>query len=282
MEIIPQLISRYSIVLYAVCAIACLYFVFSGMASLRELRRAVFRLERNAVVTRAMSSILKALLCVVIGVVIFAITAFAPAPAATSSLLGSVTGTPSQVALPTSMPTAVITSSEMLASVNFTPTLTFANGTLTVTAEVAATGAAPAASTAPAATAPVVASTATPEPTPIPTTAAPPSPDLVADCTNPTAQITNPGPSEQVIGAYTIRGTAMIEAGGWYKLEILMPGSSQWAFLGRGDAAVSGGVLMNNFPAGNIAPGAYPLRLVLVGADSGVRAICRVPITIGS
>ena len=131
MEIIPQLISRYSIVLFAVCAIACAYFVFTGVASLRELRRAVFRLERNAVVSRAVSALLKAFLCVIIGLAIYAVTTIAPAPR-TSLLPGSVTGTPSGIVIPTSMPTAVITSGQALMTVSFTPTITFVGTTTAV------------------------------------------------------------------------------------------------------------------------------------------------------
>ncbi|HEY3342646.1 MAG TPA: hypothetical protein VGK81_11540, partial [Anaerolineae bacterium] len=81
---------------------------------------------------------------------------------------------------------------------------------------------------------------------------------------------------------YAVRGTAAVETGGWYKLEILMPGTVQWALVGRGDSSVTNNVLMNSFPAGNFAPGVYPFRLVLIGVDGGIRAICRIPITIGS
>jgi hypothetical protein len=274
MEIIPQLINRYSVVLYAVCAIACAYFLFTGLASLRELRRAVFRLERNAVVTRAVSSLLKAVMCLAIGAAIFGVTAFAPAPSP-GSLLGAATGTPVALALPTSMPTADISTTQTLASASFTPTIVFV-GTATVNAATAANPAVQqAAQSATVLTGTQAAAAAQ---------AAQPTlaPELIPDCTSAKAQITSPEPGERVVGAYTVRGTAQLEAGGWYKLEILTPGAVQWAFVGRGDASVNGGVLFNNFPAGNLPPGTYPLRLVLVGADGGIRAICRVPIIIGS
>jgi len=126
MEIIPQLISRYSIVLYAVCGIACAYFFLAGVASLRELRRAVFRLERRAVVSRAVSALLKAVLCVLIGVGIYGVTSLAPVTKA-NTLLGAATSTPAGLVIPTSMPTAALQSGQLPAGRAFTPTVTFAD-----------------------------------------------------------------------------------------------------------------------------------------------------------
>jgi hypothetical protein len=261
MEIIPQLISRYSVVLYAVCGIACIYFLFTGMVSLRELRRAVFRLERNAVVSRAISAIVKAGLCLGVGGAVFVITMLAPSKTASGSLLAAVTTTPGSGVVPTSMPTAVITSGQALASVSFTPTITFmdasGNPPPTLTSDAAATAGSG-----------IVTDTE--------------ASNLQPDCTSNNAQITHPASGEKVVGAYTIRGTAAVEVGGWYKLEILMPGTVQWAMIGRGDNEVTNGVLFENFNAGNFAPGVYPFRLVLVGADGGIRAVCRIPLTIGS
>jgi hypothetical protein len=252
MEIIPQLISRYSIVLYAVCAIACGYFVFTGMASLRELRRAVFRLERNAVVTRAVSAMLKALLCVIIGAAIYVVTTMVPTSRA-NLIPGAATGTPSGIKLPTSMPTAVITSGQALMTASFTPTITFVGTTTAISGSVQSAVSQP----------PTLSS------------------EMMADCTSPKAQITNPAPGEHVTGIYTVRGTAALDPGSWYKLEILTPGAAQYAQLGRGEASVSNDILFANFNTGSLAPGTYPFRLVIVGADGNARAFCRIPITIG-
>jgi hypothetical protein len=251
MEIIPQLISRYSVVLYAVCAIACGYFVFTGVGSLRELRRAVFRLERNAVVSRAVSAMLKALLCLIIGIAIYVVATMAPTSRA-SLLPGSATGTPSGIVIPTSMPTAVITSGQALMTASFTPTITFIGATAPVSASVQAA----------IAQAPTLSS------------------EMIADCTSPKAQISNPAPGEHVKGVYTVRGTAVLDSGSWYKLEILIPGASQYAQLGRGEVSVNNNVLFANFDTGSLAPGVYPFRLVIVGADGNARAFCRIPITI--
>lgn len=261
MEIIPQLINRYSVVLYAVCGIACAYFLLTGVASLRELRRAVFRLERNAVISRAVSALLKAILCLGIGAGIFIFTTLAPVQTTSNSLLSEATSTPISMVVPTSMPTAVITSGQALASINFTPTVTFldSSGNPTTTVAVTQTGASAAATVTDTLEA-----------------------SLQPDCTNSDAQITNPAIGEKVVGAYAVRGTVTVEAGGWYKLEILVPGTAQWSLIGRGDSTVTNGVLLENFSANNFAPGVYPFRLVLIGMDGGIRAVCRIPLTIGS
>ena len=261
MEIIPQLINHYSVVLYAVCGIACAYFLLTGVASLRELRRAVFRLERNAVVSRAVSALLKAIVCLAIGAGIFIFTTLAPVKTTSDSLLSAATSTPVSMVVSTSMPTAVITSGQALASLNFTPTITFLDnsGTPSATVSVSQT-----------------------TPSPITTVADTFEVSLQPDCTNADAQITNPTIGETVSGTYAVRGTATVEAGGWYKLEILLPGTVQWSLVARGDSSVTSGVLMESFPAANYAPGVYPLRLVLIGVDGGIRAVCRLPMTIGS
>ena len=260
MEIIPQLISRYSIVLYAVCGIACAYFLLTGAASLRELRRAVFRLERNAVVSRAVSALLKAILCLGIGAAIFLVTTLAPARPANGSLLSEATSTPAGAAVSTSMPTAVITSGQALATLNFTPTITFLDSSGNPTTTMSANA--------------VQGDMATLTDTQ--------ASELQPNCTDANAQITNPAVGESVTGAYTVLGTAAVETGGWYKLEILTPGSVQWSLVGQGDSSVTNSVLLNNFPAGSFAPGVYPFRLVLLGVDGGTRAVCRIPLTIGS
>jgi len=260
MEIIPQLISRYSVVLYAVCGIACVYFLFSGVASLRELRRVIFLLERNAVISRSVNALLKAGASVIIAGGIFLVTTMAPATPA-DKLLGTVTTTPNRIVIPTSVPTAVITSGQALAGVNFTPTIIFVDASGAPTTTINVPGQAP---------------------TPLPRLVAKPLDiELQPECVNPSAQITSPTAQERVVGAYIVRGSAQLEEGGSYAIEILVPGAALWAFVGGGNTSVSAGALVENFNAGNFAPGVYPFRLVLLSQDGGVRAICRMPMTIG-
>ncbi len=292
MEIIPQLIKNYATVLYAVCGIACAYFVFTGLASLRELQRAVFRLERSAVMSRAVGAWLKALLCIVAAGVVFAISALAPARTA-NSLLGDSDATPNGVAPATSMPTAEISAADMTqAAVAPTVIVIIVDGTpepVETTETLAAAGpdaavAAPA-PTADSNTQPAHAPTFAPEPTatesPTPTPEEIAQPAIPIDCSSPDAQIYSPVANETVTGAYTVRGTAVVEAGGFYKLEILMPGAVQWSFMGRGDSTVQNGELLSNFNFSAIPPGVYAFRLVTVQANSNIAAICQIPIAIG-
>lgn len=244
MEIIPQLISRYSIVLYALCGIACVYFFLTGVASLRELRRAVFRLERNTVVSRAVSALLKAALCIAIGAGIYGVTTMAPASKA-NALAGSATSTPSGIVIPTSMPTAVIAPGQATSGMAITTTTT-----LTGSSSVTTTG--------------------------IVSTAA-----QVSDCSNPNAQIISPGQGEKVSGNVAIKGTAVLTKGDWYRLEIQATGTTTWTQVGRGEATVISGVLLGTFGAAKYIPGIYPFRLQIIGSDGAVRANCRMPMTIG-
>ncbi len=294
MEIIPQLIKSYSTVLYAVCGIACLYFVFTGVASLRELQRAVFRLERSAVMSRVVSAWLKALLCVVAAGIVFAVSAFAPARTA-NSLLGDATTTPGAGLPATSMPTAEISAADLTQAAASTVIVIIVDGTpepaqtaatLSVAASDAAVTSAPLPGPAPTANPnPQPAPTSAPQPTatelPTLTPEAPAQPDIPIDCSSPDAQIYSPAANETVVGVYTVRGTAIVEAGGFYKLEILMPGAVQWSFMGRGDATVQNGELLSSFNFSAIPPGVYPFRLVTVQANSNIAAICQIPIVIG-
>ena len=245
MEIIPQLIKTYSIVLYAVCGIACSYFLLTGIASFRELRRAVFRLERRAVVSRAVNALLKAVLCVIIGGGIYLVTTMAPISKA-NALLGSVTSTPVGIVIPTSMPTAAIQSGQVQAAANLTFTATISDPKRVLT-----------------------------------TTVATIAPGLIPDCSNANAQIISPAQAEKISGNVAIKGTAVLAAGDWYKLEIQTPGAIAWTQVGRGEATVISGVLLTTFGASGFAPGVYPFRLLIMGSDGAVRAVCRMPITIG-
>lgn len=290
MEIIPELIKTYATVLYAVCGIACAYFVFTGLASLRELQRAVFRLERSAVMSRAVSAWLKALLCIVAAGIVFAISLLAPARTA-NSLLGDSDATPNGAALATSMPTAEISAADMTQAAaptviviyvdDSTPSVDMAATSTDAGPDTATPSTLSVAPNAPTAPLPTVA----PEPAAAelttPTPEAPEPPSIAIDCSSPDAQIYSPAANETIVGVYTVRGTAVVEAGGFYKLEILMPGAVQWSFMGRGDSTVQDGELLANFNFSAIPPGVYPFRLVTVQANSNIAAICQIPIAIG-
>ncbi len=300
MEIIPQLIRNYSVVLYAVCGIACAYFVFAGVASLRELKRAVFRLERSAVMSRAIGAWLKALLCVLAAAAIFLVSSISPARTS-GSLLGNATVTPGNLVPPTSVPTAEISAQQIAQAAAITDDLALSAAPPVSITVVFAT---PATAT-PGETATPAADSTSPAPTPAPTTEPLPSPEITpsptptpeptptaqaagvgaviaVDCSSPEAQLTSPAAGETVAGGIrAIRGTALVEGGGFYKLEILMPNTGVWSFMGQGDATVQNGDLVAAFNFAELAPGNYPLRLVIIRPDSNIGAMCLISFAVG-
>jgi cytoskeletal protein RodZ len=112
MEVILRLLSELRFVLIAICGICCAAFLFAGLGSLRDLRRAVFRLERSAILGRVFSSWLKAGLCIVIAAGIWAVTGITPRSTVVASDNPlSITPTVAiSTAEPTALPTADLSS----------------------------------------------------------------------------------------------------------------------------------------------------------------------------
>ncbi len=108
MEVVLRLLSELRLVLVAIAGICAAAFVFTGLSSLRDMRRAVFRLERSAITGRVIGSWLKAGLCVIIGAVIWVLSA-TPARPSASAASNPLSVTPTAtllVELPTPVPTA--------------------------------------------------------------------------------------------------------------------------------------------------------------------------------
>jgi hypothetical protein len=118
MEVILRLLKDLQMVLVAICAICCAAFIFTGLASMRDMRRAVFRLERSSMASRVMGAWLKAGLCALIGAGIVYITNnIRPAPLSAANdnpLL--LTPTPSMMVefAPTQLPTADLSNAAMM------------------------------------------------------------------------------------------------------------------------------------------------------------------------
>lgn len=74
MDVVFRLISELRLVLVVVAAVCCAAFLFTGFAAWRELRRAVFKLERSTIISNALSAWFKAAICAVIGVAIWVVT----------------------------------------------------------------------------------------------------------------------------------------------------------------------------------------------------------------
>jgi hypothetical protein len=91
------------------------------------------------------------------------------------------------------------------------------------------------------------------------------------------AQITSPAAGDVVGGVLPIMGSATFGSG-YYKLEI--SGGQGWTTLGNTHStSVSNGVLEQLHAAG-LSPGAYTLRLVIVGPDGNYAATHSVGITV--
>lgn len=178
MEVVLRLLIELRLVLIAIVAICCAAFLFTGLSSLRELRRAMFRLERSAIVNRIADAWVKAGLFAILGLAIWIVTDTTPASEASSGAsenpLAFAPTVELNVAEPTPIPTADLAAA--LSQTTATPAEVLA-AVVTVDPN------------APLPT-PVILPTATPAPlpTPIPPTATPAVP--------PTP--TQPPPQEQL------------------------------------------------------------------------------------
>ncbi|MCS7055580.1 MAG: hypothetical protein NZM18_05325 [Thermoflexales bacterium] len=253
MEVILRLLIELRLVLIAIVAICCAAFVFTGLSALRELRRAMFRLERSIIVRRAVDAWTKAGLFAVLGLIIWVVTNTSPESVTLSDAAENpLAFTPTvevNIAEPTPMPTADLAAAmaqitapaaeapiaDAVNEASPVPTLPPTETPLPSPTPIPPT-ATPAVSPTPtqlppqeqlpfivvvtATPAPValptLGPTATPTPLPTPTEAptATPGDVLVADCPNPgAARIDSPTAGETVSGIYVVRGTANFPGG---------------------------------------------------------------------
>ncbi len=308
MEVLLRLLQELRVALVAVAALVAAAFLFTALGAWLDLRRARFRLERNLLRQRMLSSLMRALIFLVVGGMVWSVPEQlgmdklprSGLPATLSPRLVVPVEQPT-AALPTPMPTAdlsgVLTVEPTLPP---TPTpdqvLAALLGTSTPTAEPVAPALlavpglpatpTPTLAPSPEPTLPALdqaVPTLAPLPEPSPTAApVPTETPLVANCPNPDAQITSPAAGQIVRGRLPILGTAGFPPGSKYKIEILRPGIEEWAFLWEGFSEVKGGVLMPDFNADLFAPGMHVLRLIIIDpAGQETSAVCRVPIRIG-
>ncbi len=307
MDVVFRLLSELRLVLVVVAAVCCAAFLFTGFAAWRELRRAVFKLERSTIIANALSAWFRAVICAVIGLAIWVATDNAPQPGPRPSdnpLAAAPTPTPA-LSAPTPLPTADLSG---FAPAVILPTIAVLEATpVPAVLPTAAPTLPPAPLNTPAPPAPpspsplptqpppqlqlpnIVIATMTPTPALIPLLPEPlPTPEptvgelMVADCPYPAARIVSPAAGETISGIYVVRGTADFPGGvGRYKLEILRPNIPGWAFLWENYNAVRDGVLMPRFDASLFPPGIYTLRLSLIdGAGQETGIYCSVQIRI--
>jgi len=305
MDVVFRLISELRLVLVVVAAVCCAAFLFTGFAAWRELRRAVFKLERSTIISNALSAWFKAAICAVIGVAIWVVTDDTTRPSLRPDDNPLAAAPMPTLALdePTPLPTADLSGLLVAAAL---PIPSTPEPVFVLTAPPATMPAPPTVPLLPPSTptplpplptppppqvqfSNIVVATATPMPELIPLIPEPsPTPEpavgeaLIADCPSPAARITSPVAGEVVSGIYVVRGTADFPGGvGRYKLEILRPNVPGWAFLWENYNAVRDGVLMPRFDAGLFPPGVYTLRLMLIdGAGQETGIYCSVQIRI--
>ncbi len=178
MEVILRLLIELRLVIVAIIGICCAAFLFTGLSSLRELRRAIFRLERSAIVKRIVDAWVKAGLLAILGLAIWIATNVAPESQAPSGVVENPLVFTPTVEVHTAEPTPIPTADLAAALLQMTATPAEA---LAVVATVDPNA---------ALLTPVVPPTQTPipSPTPIPATATPALP--------PTP--TQPPPQEQL------------------------------------------------------------------------------------
>ncbi|MCW1967920.1 MAG: hypothetical protein KIH69_007350 [Anaerolineae bacterium] len=282
MEIIPQLIKANSYVIYAVLAVAAVYFAFTALAALREWQRSHFRLVRSSARSRVFSAIFRMIVCGLLGAGVFFVGSLASAPTETTGRpTAAATGTFVQ---PTSLPTARFTPTVVF------PTAVIGNATPPVRTLVTQT------TSSGSVIVSIITTTLVPPTTevfPSPTvnttvaalpTAPPPPPPVVptvplVNCANPRAQIFSVT-NEAGPRIFAVRGNAQVEPSGYFKVEMLVSAQSQWSFLVRSTDSVTAGVLLNNYNFGSLPPGNYPLRLVLVRGDGNISAVCETTLTL--
>jgi len=272
LETLLRLIRDYNLVLYAVCLIAFAYFAITALSAMRDLRRATFKLERQTVAGRATGSWLRAVLCILAAFGVNVASGMAPAAPASATSPGIQPTRPASVViLPTSVPTANL-SNTLSSRLTVTATL-MAGKTVSVTTTLTGT-------VAPGTLTPRPTQTAAPATTtPIPTPTSAPVAAPAQGC-GPDAQITDPQSGGVVRGKYVVRGTAVVENGGYYKLEVLVPGAQQWSFINRGEQSVQNNVLLQGFDFNGLQPGAYQFRLVVVKQSAVVGASCQIQIVV--
>jgi len=114
MEVVVQNIIQLRAVLLIACAAGAGIFLFGSLMSLRDLDRASFRLERTAVLRRAATYFLRALLFVALGAAIYWLTNRAAESSAAQPAAVSAAATPFRVVVP-AVPTADLAQAQAVA-----------------------------------------------------------------------------------------------------------------------------------------------------------------------
>jgi hypothetical protein len=121
MELIAQTVTRFGLIVVIVCVIGCLIFLVSGVFAVRDMNQVAFRLERTAIINRAVNAFLRAALCLLAGGVTYYVMGVLDRPATGSAAnIGQVrfsaSPTPQTIVL-TRVPTADLKQAVTVAAV---------------------------------------------------------------------------------------------------------------------------------------------------------------------
>ena len=254
MAIIPRLIARYALVLYALSALGAFFYFWAALQSRRKEDLALFTLERESAVSQGLHAWLMAGLCVLLALGVYGV---------------------SHYVVP-NLPLDQADETPITAGILLTPSAPQPSPL--------ATSAAPAPLTAPPGPVPTVAPIPTPlarppdTPTPAPTAEGQQAPGYAA-CTSAGTQVISPGNGDHLWGVVEVRGTASLPDFSFYKFEIQWPDSSDWVTLQSFDVPVAGGVL-GYWDTTPLQPGTYKFRLVVVDNTSNFPDPCVITVMI--
>ena len=245
MNVVLSWLGQQAILVYAICLLGALVYVFNAVAIKRKGAAAQFTLERQIYqqqMTRARLMVL--LFGVLAGVVFMA----------------------RQFLLPT-VPKP-LSATPTLSVGLFTPTPPLADLTLAATEVL----------TPVVVSAPPASLTETPTPTALPVS----QEETQPDCPSPNAQITDPVVGSNLTGIVEIFGTATVNAFSYYKFEVRFPGSDTPNFIAQYTAAKKNDSLGTwdvSDPARYPPGGPYRFQIVVVDIY-GNTTTCTIPVNI--
>lgn len=253
MTVIPRLIARYAIFLYALFTLGAFMYVWAAFQAHRRKDLALFALERDDAASQGRRSWLMAGVCVLLSLGVYSTSSFIvpnlPSEQAEETPIIALLFTPTPELTPSPQPTRPV------------PTATFA-------------------------VVPTVAPIATPlnrvpdTPTPEPD-ALGGEPSGAAACTSAGTQIIFPKNGEHLSGVVQVLGTANLPNFSFYKFEIQWPDTEEWVTVQSFEIPVAGGFL-GDWDTRPLAeqPGTYRFRLVVVDNTGNFPEPCVISVVI--
>lgn len=250
MAVIPDLITRYAGILYALCTLGAFFYVWGAFQARRREELALFGKEREDAASQEQHSWMMAGVCVLLVAGVYVVSSFVVPNLELDQNEG-----------------VVITTTTPIVNVVAPPTSTLP----------------PATPTDAQAPIPTVAPIATPlsrppdTPTPAPTVEG--EVPVEAACISAGTQIIAPRNGDRLSGTVEVRGTASLPDFLSYKFELQWPDSEEWVTIQSFDRPVAGGIL-GYWDTSLLEPGAYRFRLVVVDNTYNYPEPCVISVVI--